>query len=193
MGTIGSYQNIGGVHEYPNMIRNSEKKPIRVYLQDGLNDNRGMRGRGENATYDAKWDWHGQNIKMAEALKEKGYDFNYTWGIGTHSDKQGGAIMRQSVKEAVEFVVRKVGRLDAVVNAAGVIKKMSSLERPAAEFERIVRINLVGNFIVAQAAGRVMKDQTPDRKGLRGAIVNIASLNSFVSLSEVLAYACSKS
>jgi len=67
------------------------------------------------------------------------------------------------------------------------------LEMPASEFERIVRINLVGNFIVDQAAGRVMKEQSPDKKGLRGAIVNIASLNSFISLSEVLAYACSKS
>jgi NAD(P)-dependent dehydrogenase (short-subunit alcohol dehydrogenase family) len=99
----------------------------------------------------------------------------------------------KSVREAVELVVRKFGRLDAVVNAAGVIKKQPSLEMPASEFERIVRINLVGNFIVAQAAGRVMKDQSPDKKGLRGAIVNIASLNSFISLSEVLAYACSKS
>ncbi len=99
----------------------------------------------------------------------------------------------KSVREAVEGAARKYGRLDAVVNAAGVIKKQPSLEMPASEFERIVRINLVGNFIVDQAAGRVMKDQSPDRKGLRGAIVNIASLNSFISLSEVLAYACSKS
>src|SRR5947208_6299227 len=62
-----------------------------------------------------------------------------------------------------------------------------------AEFERIVRVNLVGNFIVAQAIGRVMKDQPADEKGLRGSIVNIASLNSFISLTEVLAYAASKS
>jgi NAD(P)-dependent dehydrogenase (short-subunit alcohol dehydrogenase family) len=99
----------------------------------------------------------------------------------------------KSVREAVDATVKKFGRLDAVVNAAGVIKKQPSLEMPVSEFERIVRINLVGNFIVDQAAGRVMKDQSPDRKGLRGAIVNIASLNSFISLSEVLAYACSKS
>ncbi|HWE02029.1 MAG TPA: glucose 1-dehydrogenase [Tepidisphaeraceae bacterium] len=98
-----------------------------------------------------------------------------------------------SVRAAVDAVVEKYGRLDAVVNAAGVIKKVPSLEMDPADFERIVRVNLVGNFIVAQAAGRVMKDQTPDKKGLRGAIVNIASLNSFISLSEVLAYACSKS
>lgn len=98
-----------------------------------------------------------------------------------------------SVKSAMASVVSKYGRLDAVVNAAGVIKKVPSLEMDPAEFERIVRVNLVGNFIVDQAAGRIMKDQKPDSKGLRGAIVNIASLNSFISLSEVLAYACSKS
>jgi NAD(P)-dependent dehydrogenase (short-subunit alcohol dehydrogenase family) len=38
-----------------------------------------------------------------------------------------------------------------------------------------------------------MKDQSPDAQGLRGAIVFIASLNSFISLNEVLAYAASKS
>ncbi len=98
-----------------------------------------------------------------------------------------------SVKAAVEHAVRRFGRLDAVVNAAGVIKREPSLQMAAAEFERIVRVNLVGNFIVAQAAGRVMKDQTPGDRGVRGSIVNIASLNSFISLSEVLAYAASKS
>jgi len=51
----------------------------------------------------------------------------------------------KSVREAVDATVKKFGRLDAVVNAAGVIKKQPSLEMPPAEFERIVRINLVGN------------------------------------------------
>jgi NAD(P)-dependent dehydrogenase (short-subunit alcohol dehydrogenase family) len=97
------------------------------------------------------------------------------------------------VKAAVDATVKKFGRLDAIVNAAGVIKRQPSLEMPPEEFARIVNVNLVGNFIVAQAAGRVMKDQTPDAKGQRGAIVNVASLNSFISLTEVLAYASSKS
>ena len=50
-----------------------------------------------------------------------------------------------------------------------------------------------GTFIVNQAAGRVMKNQTPNEQGERGAIVNIASLNSYISLTEVMAYASSKS
>lgn len=99
----------------------------------------------------------------------------------------------QSVKSAFDFAVKKFGRVDAVVNAAGVIKKQPSLDMPIAEFDRIVRINLTGSFIVAQQAGRVMKDQAPDAQGNRGVIVFIASLNSFISLSEVLAYASSKS
>lgn len=98
-----------------------------------------------------------------------------------------------SVRAAIDGAAQKFGRLDAVVNAAGVIKKQPSLEMPPEEFERIVRINLTGSFIVNQAAGRVMKEQSPNTKGQRGSIVNIASLNSYISLSEVLAYACSKS
>ncbi len=97
------------------------------------------------------------------------------------------------VKAAMDHVVKTYGRIDAVVNAAGVTKKQPSLEMPPEEFERIIRINLVGNFIVAQAAGRVMKEQKPDTKGFRGSIVNIASLSSYVAFTDVLAYACSKS
>ncbi len=99
----------------------------------------------------------------------------------------------ESVNNAVAATVKKFGRLDAVVNAAGVIKRQPSLEMTVSEFDRIVRVNLTGSFIVCQAAGRVMKDQAPDAKGQRGSIVLVASLNSYISLSEVLAYACSKS
>ena len=93
LSTIGSFTNIRGGHVYPDLIRASDRKPIRIFLQDGLNDNRGVRGEGAEATYTADRDWHAQNIKMVAALTEKGYDVNYTWGIGTHSNKQGGAIL----------------------------------------------------------------------------------------------------
>ena len=43
-------------------------------------------------------DWHAQNIKMVAALTEKGYDVNFTWGIGTHSNKQGGAILPEMLR-----------------------------------------------------------------------------------------------
>jgi enterochelin esterase family protein len=86
---IGSYTNIRGGHVYPEKVRESEKKPIRVYFQDGRNDNRGQsRRRG----YDEKWDWFKQNVRLVEAMTEKGYDINYQWGIGKHSQQHGGAV-----------------------------------------------------------------------------------------------------
>ncbi len=94
--TIGSFTNIRGGHVYPDLIRAADHKPLRIFLQDGLNDNRGTR-RGKSA-YDPKWDWHAQNIKMAAALTEKGYDLNYCWGIGTHSNKQGGAMLPEMLR-----------------------------------------------------------------------------------------------
>lgn len=93
--TIGSFTNIMGGHEYPNLIRESEAKPIRVFLQDGSNDNRGRRRRGE---YDPNWDWFAQNVKMVEALQEQQYDFNYVFGVGTHSNKHGGAAMPEMLR-----------------------------------------------------------------------------------------------
>src|SRR5262249_2785056 len=78
---------------YPELIRAAERKPLRIFLQDGVNDNRGLRGEGANATYDPKRDWHQQNLKMVAALTEKGYDVNYSWGLGTHNNRHGGSIL----------------------------------------------------------------------------------------------------
>jgi NAD(P)-dependent dehydrogenase (short-subunit alcohol dehydrogenase family) len=98
-----------------------------------------------------------------------------------------------SCAAAVEAAVQSFGRLDVVVNAAGVIKRQPSLEMTPDEFRRIVDVNLTGSFLIAQAAARVMKDQAPDARGERGNIIFIASLNSYISLVEVLAYGASKS
>ena len=86
---IGSFTNLRGGHAYADIVRKSEKKPIRIYMQDGRNDNRGI-GRGGN--YDETRDWFFQNVRLTEALRDKGYDLNYQWGIGRHSQKHGGAI-----------------------------------------------------------------------------------------------------
>ncbi len=86
---VGSFVNLRGGHAYADLVRKTERKPIRVFLQDGRNDNRGV-GRGGN--YDETRDWFFQNVRLMQALTEKGYDVNYTWGIGRHGQKQGGAI-----------------------------------------------------------------------------------------------------
>ena len=87
---VGSFVNLRGGHAYADIVRKSDKKPLRVYLQDGRNDNR-VAGRG--GTYDESRDWFLQNTRLMRALSDKGYDLNYTWGIGRHGQKQGGAIL----------------------------------------------------------------------------------------------------
>jgi enterochelin esterase-like enzyme len=98
LSTIGSFTNLRGGHVYPDLIRQNPKKPIRIFLQDGLNDNRALRVADGKTTYNPERDWHAQNRKMVAALTEKGYDVNFTWGIGTHSNKQGGAILPEMLR-----------------------------------------------------------------------------------------------
>ena len=91
---VGSFTNIRGGHAYSSIVRKSEKKPIRIFLQDGRNDNRGIR----DGKYDETRDWFLQNVRLMQALTEKGYDVNYTWGIGRHGQKQGGAILPEMMR-----------------------------------------------------------------------------------------------
>jgi enterochelin esterase-like enzyme len=86
---VGSFVNLRGGHAYADIVAKSDKKPIRIYLQDGRNDNRGVRANGE---YDEKRDWFFQNVRLMKALTEKGYDVNYSWGMNKHGQKMGGAI-----------------------------------------------------------------------------------------------------
>jgi enterochelin esterase family protein len=91
---VGSFTNLRGGHAYSGIVRKSEKKPLRIFLQDGRNDNRGIR----NGTYDETRDWFLQNVRLMQALAEKGYDLNYSWGIGRHGQKQGGAMLPEMMR-----------------------------------------------------------------------------------------------
>jgi len=86
LSNVGSFTNIHGGDVYTERVLKSRKKPIRVFLCDGRNDNRGMRG----GKYDERWDWFLQNVRLMKALTKKGYDVNYTFGMNNHGQKFGG-------------------------------------------------------------------------------------------------------
>jgi enterochelin esterase-like enzyme len=90
LSNIGSFVDLRGGNAYPEIIRKSDKKPIRIFLCDGRNDNRGQRP-GE--PYNESKDWFLQNVRMMQALTAKGYDLNYAWGMNKHGQKMGGAIL----------------------------------------------------------------------------------------------------
>lgn len=87
---VGSFVNLRGGDAYADIILHSDKKPIRIFLQDGRNDHRGERKDGG---YDQRRDWFYQNVRLMKALTQKGYDVNYTWGMNKHGSKMGGAIL----------------------------------------------------------------------------------------------------
>jgi enterochelin esterase family protein len=89
LSNVGSFTNIRGGDVYTERVLASRKKPIRIYLCDGRNDNRGMR----NGVYDQRWDWFYQNVRLKNALEKKGYDLNYAWGMNNHGQKFGGLIL----------------------------------------------------------------------------------------------------
>ncbi len=95
LSNVGSFVNLRGGHVYPEKVLESEKKPIRVYLCDGRNDNRGLRASGE---YDEKRDWFYQNVRLMKALTQKGYDVNYSWSMNLHGQKYGGMIMPEMMR-----------------------------------------------------------------------------------------------
>ena len=76
----------------PDIIRKSDKKPLRVFLVDGRNDNRALRADG---SYDQTRDWFYQNVRMQQALTEKGYDVKYSFGIQRHGRKCCGPSFRR--------------------------------------------------------------------------------------------------
>jgi enterochelin esterase family protein len=80
LSNVGSFTDIHGGYVYADRVLQSKKKPIRVFLVDGRNDNRGIR----NGVYDQKWDWFYQNVRLKDALVKKGYDVNYEWGMNNH-------------------------------------------------------------------------------------------------------------
>lgn len=87
---IGSYTNIHGGHVYPDLILAADKKPIRIFLQDGENDLRSPQN--------LERDWYLQNQKMVAAFQEKEYDMAHVFGVGGHSDDHGGAMLPEMLR-----------------------------------------------------------------------------------------------
>jgi glucose 1-dehydrogenase len=94
---------------------------------------------------------------------------------------------RNVIAEALGFA----GELDILVNNAGIIHTADFLDIAEADFDRVMRINLKGMFLVGQAAARQMVAQVKAGKA-PGAIVNMSSINARVAIPNQVPYCVSK-
>lgn len=93
---------------------------------------------------------------------------------------------RQSLEALCTSTLSAFGKVDILINCAGTIKRAPTLDFPEQDWQDILDTNLTGTLRACQTFGRHML-----ARGY-GRIINIASLNTFVSLREVAAYAASK-
>jgi carbohydrate kinase (thermoresistant glucokinase family) len=93
---------------------------------------------------------------------------------------------RASLERLLEETVKAWGKVDILVNCAGKIKRAPTVDFPEDVWNDIMDTNVTGTLRACQIFGKHMLANG------HGRIINIASLNTFVSLKEVTAYACSK-
>jgi gluconolactonase len=85
--SIGTYVDQRGGNDYPALIRKTEPKPLRIFLQDGSNDLNRVGGN-----------WFLANQEMLSALEFAGYEVNHVWGDGGHTGKHAKAIFPDAMR-----------------------------------------------------------------------------------------------
>ena len=85
--TIGTYVGLRGGNVYPTLIRKYEPKPLRIFLQDGSNDQNIYGG-----------DWWMANQEMERSLAFAGYEVNHAWGEGGHDGKHATEVFPDAMR-----------------------------------------------------------------------------------------------
>jgi hypothetical protein len=85
---IGTFVSMRGGNEYPALIRKTECKPIRVFLEDGTED-------AWNPLFGS---WYEANLLMLSALEFAGYDVNHSWSVHGHDARPGQAILPEVLR-----------------------------------------------------------------------------------------------
>ena len=93
---------------------------------------------------------------------------------------------RKSLEKLLDETTQSLGKVDILINSAGITKRTPTLDVVDEEWNSILETNVTGTLRTCQIFGRHMIENG------YGRIVNIASLSTFVSLYEVAAYAASK-
>jgi enterochelin esterase-like enzyme/sugar lactone lactonase YvrE len=142
---IGSFTDLRGGNVFNSLIRKHEPRPLRVFLQDGSNDQDIYSGH-----------WFIGNNDVAAALNFAGYDTRYVTGTGGHDGRQGGAIL----PDALRWLWR--GTLGTLETKASRQPLFNEVLVPGEDWKRVavpaavgaLATDLSGNVAVADAGGK---------------------------------------
>jgi NAD(P)-dependent dehydrogenase (short-subunit alcohol dehydrogenase family) len=98
---------------------------------------------------------------------------------------------RLDVRNLITATVEAHGRIDVLINNAGIVAAADFLELKEEDFDRVLRVNLKGAFLAGQAVARQLVAQVEDG-GQPGSIVNMSSINAVVGIPNQLPYSVSK-
>lgn len=96
-------------------------------------------------------------------------------------------ISKEMAAEIIAKALTAFGKVDVLINNAGIIHLADFVDFPEEEFDRIQRVNLKAPFLIGQSAARAMIGQ-----GHGGAIVNMSSINAILAIPNSVGYAVSK-
>ena len=125
-------------------------------------------------------DGHGQ--ALAAALAAEGARVSY---------QHCNVASKAEVDAALAATLAALGRVDGLVNNAGIFRAAPFLDIAEADWDAVIAVNLKGHFLVGQAVARQLVAQR-EKDGSGGAIVNMSSVNARLTIASIASYNASK-
>lgn len=179
--TIGTFVGLRGGNDYPVLVRKSEPRPIRVFLQGG---------RADLDIYGGNW-WIA-NQDMLSALEFAGYEVRHAWGDGGHDGRHGAAIF----PEAMRWLWRDAPR--AVPKPFGERQSLSRILLPDRDWELVSEGHRFTEGPAVNADGEVFFTDIPNHRihkialdgTVRVFVEDSPGVNGLMFGSDGLLYAC---
>ncbi len=143
--TIGTFVSMRGGNDYPSLIRKTDPKPLRVFLEDGSTD-------AWNPLFGS---WYDANLNMESALSFAGYEVAHAWGTHGHDDKPGQRIFPDVMRWLWHDYPKPVSQ------GVSTNSTLQEIELPGEDWQKISHSFQAATGLAANPQGEVFLSDTP--------------------------------